>query len=143
MSCSPDELTRCDVTTGGSDAPHTASVRVRGRPALSGAFDSNPATNAGRYVAWHRVWTGKANVARAHVLDTQTGKIVASCPHEHRSRRFGWTADGRKRISCAAYAQRCADKLLKRFLRELSATESVSRPPRSFRALLRTVGGHE
>lgn len=83
----------------------------------TGGMNDTTSSGAPRYFAWPRVWTGKA-VARAHVRDRVTGKVVASCPHQHRSRRFGYDQNGRVYRSCESYARRCDEKLLRDYLRQ-------------------------
>lgn len=64
-----------------------------------------------RYFTWTRLFTGKP-VVRAYVRDRVTGAVVVACEHEHRSR---WR-DG-VYFNAGFYAERCAEKLLRRFLK--------------------------
>lgn len=57
-------------------------------------------------VATCRQFTGAAWACRAYVRDTETGKIVAACPHLHR----GKLRTGGK--NAEFYAMRCARKML-------------------------------
>jgi hypothetical protein len=57
-----------------------------------------------------RIFTGKADCARAYIRDRQTGKVVWACNHLHRSR----LRTGGKNSEC--YAMRCAEKALRRVL---------------------------
>lgn len=70
-----------------------------------------------RYVKYVRLSTGD-HVAVAHVLDRETGSVVESCGHRHKTKRLpGWDESGvRKTLSGTAQAERCGDKLLARFL---------------------------
>ena len=76
---------------------------------------------ASRYYATHRIATGDP-YGEGIVMDRETGIAVAVCPHRHRSRRYGKIlADGqRRRVNAGTFAQRCAEKMLQRFLRARS-----------------------
>jgi len=65
---------------------------------------------SGRFFAWVRVFTGKP-VARAYVRDRLTGAVVAGCPHRHHA-----IGRGLKYRSATSFAQRCADKMLRKHL---------------------------
>jgi hypothetical protein len=58
-----------------------------------------------------RQFTAQARRFRAYVRDTQTGKVVIACDHEHRSRL---RAAGGK--NGEFYAMKCARRMLRRLL---------------------------
>ena len=57
-----------------------------------------------------RIFTGKANCARAYIINRTTGKVMWGCQHLHRSR----IRKGGK--NAAHYAIRCAEKALRKVL---------------------------
>lgn len=57
-----------------------------------------------KLVAIHRVFTGKP-VSRGYVMDRDTGKVVWACPHRHRYQH-------------AINAQMCAEKHLRKMVRD-------------------------
>lgn len=82
-----------------------------------------------RYVKYVRLSTGD-HVAVAHVIDRETGGVVASCGHRHKATRHPGQYDASGAIrytSGTSKAEKCGDKLLRRFLKNLSPREQYAR----------------
>ena len=78
-------------------------------------------------VATHRQFTGDP-VYRGYIRDTVTGTLVWGCPHRHKTIRTAkWDGNGRVVRQGGVFAQRCAERELRR--RGDAAGPPMSGPP--------------